>query len=91
MSILFLTSYLLLMSLLTFILFGIDKRKARNKKWRIPESRLLAISFLGGSIGGLLGMYIFHHKTQHSKFTIGLPCILMLQILAGVYLFSRFY
>lgn len=86
-----LTGYLLFISLLAFILFGADKRKARHKKWRIPESRLLAISFLGGSVGGLLGMYIFHHKTQHLKFSIGLPCILLLQILTGVYLFSHFY
>lgn len=80
--------YLLCISLLTFILFGVDKRRAVRKAWRIPESRLLLASLLGGSAGGLLGMYIFNHKTRHNKFTMGLPIILMLQIMAGIYLFN---
>lgn len=84
-----LPGYLLLISLFTFILFGVDKKRARRKKWRIPETQLLLSSFLGGSIGALLGMYVFHHKTRHLKFSGGLPLILIIQVIigTGVYLF----
>lgn len=80
--------YLLCITLYTFILFAVDKRRSVHKAWRIPESRLILASLLGGSAGGLLGMYVFNHKTRHSKFTTGLPIILMLQIVAGIYLFD---
>lgn len=78
--------YLLLLNLLAFILFGIDKQKAKRKNWRIPEFRLLLFAVLGGSPGALTGMYFFHHKTQHPKFTLGIPFILILQIVAVLYL-----
>lgn len=78
--------YLLLLNFVTFTLFGIDKQKARRSKWRIPESRFLLFATLGGSPGALAGMYFFHHKTRHLKFTLGIPFILILQIIAIVYL-----
>jgi uncharacterized membrane protein YsdA (DUF1294 family) len=65
-----------------------DKRKAKKKLWRIPEATLLGIAALGGSVGALVGMYAFRHKTRHMKFTLGIPAILIAQlILAWVLLF----
>lgn len=62
--------YVLLINLLLFLLMGIDKRAAKRKKWRIPERRLLTLGIIGGGIGGILGMLIFHHKTHRIYFTI---------------------
>lgn len=62
--------YLIIINIISFILYGLDKYKAIINKWRIPESVLLTISFLGGGIGSLLGMYIFRHKTKKKKFII---------------------
>ena len=84
--------YLLIINALGFLLMLIDKQKARKKKWRIPEATLMGVAALGGSIGSLLGMYTFRHKTLHKKFTIGIPAILILQLLlAGTvaYLFLK--
>lgn len=64
-----------------------DKRKAKKNLWRIPERTLILTAALGGSIGSLAGMYTFRHKTQHPKFTIGIPVILAAQIVAAVVLF----
>ena len=58
----------------------IDKRKAQKGAWRIPEATLLTIAAIGGSMGALLGMYHFHHKTKHPKFTVGIPLILVAQV-----------
>ena len=68
--------YLLGINLVSFFLMGIDKSKARRRKWRIPEKTLFAFALLGGSIGSILGMRIFHHKTRHWYFVWGMPCIL---------------
>ncbi|MGN0026758.1 MAG: DUF1294 domain-containing protein [Clostridium sp.] len=73
--------YLLLINIISFIIIYIDKQKAIKHKWRIKESTLFLISIIGGSLGTLIGMYTFHHKTKHLKFTIGIPLILILQIL----------
>ena len=62
--------YVLLINLLLFLLMGIDKRAAKRKKWRIPERRLLTLGIIGGGIGGILGMLVFHHKTHRIYFTI---------------------
>lgn len=62
--------YVLLINLLLFLLMGIDKRAAKGKKWRIPERRLLTLGIIGGGIGGILGMLVFHHKTHRIYFTI---------------------
>lgn len=63
----------------------IDKRRAKRKKWRIPEKRLFFIALLGGSMGTTLGMHFFHHKTKHWYFKYGMPLILILQISLPVY------
>lgn len=80
----FLLAYLTLINAVSFLLMHIDKQKARKNKWRIRESTLLLSAALGGSIGSLLGMYLFRHKTQHPKFTIGVPVILTVQIVAAL-------
>lgn len=78
--------YLLIINALGFLFMRIDKQKARKKKWRIPEATLMGIAALGGSIGSLLGMYCFRHKTKHGKFTVGIPLILLAQIILIWYL-----
>ena len=72
--------YLLGINLLTFFVYGIDKWKAKRDKWRVPEATLLMLAALGGSVGALLGMFVFHHKTKHKKFLIGVPLILLAQL-----------
>ncbi len=74
--------YLAAINIVAFFLYGIDKWKAKRNKWRITEARLLWIAVAGGSIGALLGMKVWHHKTQHAKFRFGLPAILFLQLAA---------
>ena len=71
--------YLLLINAAGFLLMLVDKWKAKKNRWRIRESTLLIVAALGGSIGSLAGMYLFRHKTQHLKFTLGIPLILAAQ------------
>lgn len=71
--------YLLLINALAFVLMLADKRKAQKKKWRVPEATLMTAAALGGSLGALLGMYAFRHKTRHLKFTLGVPLLLAVQ------------
>lgn len=78
--------YLLAIDLITFIVYGIDKYKAKKAKWRISEATLLLMAAIGGSIGAWLGMKAWHHKTLHKKFKYGIPAILLLQITAIIYL-----
>ena len=73
--------YLVLINAVGFALMLIDKYKAKKNLWRIPEATLLTIAALGGSIGSLAGMYTFRHKTKHLKFTLGIPAILIGQLL----------
>jgi uncharacterized membrane protein YsdA (DUF1294 family) len=73
--------YLLFVNLLGLIYFMVDKLKAKRQAWRTPEATLFTIALFGGSIGCLLGMYLFHHKTQKPRFFIGMPVILGIQIL----------
>lgn len=74
------TIFILVMTVITFVVFGIDKWKARNDKWRTPESTLFLLAIFGGSIGALLGMQVWRHKTQHWSFRLGIPLILLLQV-----------
>ena len=67
----------------------IDKWKAKHNRWRIKEATLMTVAALGGSVGSLLGMYTFRHKTKHLKFTVGFPLILVAQIFAAIYLIWR--
>ena len=70
-----------------FIVYGIDKYRARNGKWRIPEATLLMLTVVGGSVGAWLGMKAWHHKTRHMKFRYGVPVILLLQIVVATLLY----
>ena len=85
----YLLIYLLLINALGFVLMLVDKWKARKKRWRIPESTLMWIAALGGSIGSLLGMYTVRHKTKHLKFIVGIPLILVAQIFGAIYFLNR--
>ncbi|HEX3077629.1 MAG TPA: DUF1294 domain-containing protein [Lachnospiraceae bacterium] len=78
--------YLLIMNLAGFTSMGIDKKRARKQKWRIPERTLFTVAFLGGSIGSILGMRYYRHKTLHKKFTYGMPFILMIQVACSILL-----
>lgn len=79
---------LVIMNLITFAAYGIDKRKAEKGSWRIPEKTLILLALFGGSIGAFLGMKVFHHKTLHPKFKFGIPAILIFHILlTGVIIF----
>ena len=73
--------YFLTINALGYILMLADKQRARKNLWRIPESTLFTAAALGGSIGCILGMYAFRHKTRHLRFTLGLPTILLSQVL----------
>lgn len=77
--------YLLIMNVVTFFMYGIDKWKARKNKWRISEATLLVTALIGGSAGALLGMHIFRHKTKHWKFKILVPLFLIVHIALPVY------
>ena len=79
--------YLVIINVITFVIFGVDKYKAIRQEWRIRESTLLGLALVGGSIGGWLAMYIFHHKTKKVKFFVGIPVILAIQIVVFSYLF----
>lgn len=76
--------YLLIINAAGFLLMLVDKWKAKKNRWRIRESTLLIVAALGGSVGSLLGMYIFRHKTLHLKFTLGIPLILAGQCVLAV-------
>ena len=82
--------YLLAINALSFILFGLDKYKAKKGKWRISETTLLTMAAIGGSIGAWAGMRLWHHKTMHKKFKYGIPVIIIMQIALAVYLLTIF-
>ncbi len=79
--------YLAIVNLLAFIVFGIDKRRARKKRWRIPEITLIMFAAIGGSIGALIGMFFWHHKTKKLKFLFAVPALLILWIAAAICIF----
>lgn len=81
-----LACYLLAINAVTFIVYGIDKYKAKKAKWRISEATLLLLAVLGGSVGAWVGMKAWHHKTMHKKFKYGIPAILLIQIALMAYL-----
>lgn len=78
----FWTFYFLFINTVTFYLYKDDKKRAKKGKWRIPENTLLLFAFIGGSIGALVGMKVFHHKTKHWKFKILVPLFLILHMVA---------
>ena len=79
---------LIVINVITFLIYGIDKWKAKQGSWRISEATLLTLAVVGGSIGTLLGMQVWHHKTMHKKFKYGLPMILLAQI-AIIYFINK--
>ena len=81
--------YLVVMNIVGIAVMGIDKSKAKRGAWRIKEATLFGVSIIGGSIGTLLGMYMFRHKTKHIYFVIGMPLILILHIALAVFLFTK--
>ena len=83
--------YLLAVNAAAFCLMGADKRRARRGTWRVSEKALFLPAILGGALGGLLGMRVFHHKTRHWYFRFGFPLLLVLHLALGVWLIWRFY
>lgn len=81
--------YVVIMNIIGVMMMGIDKSRAKRHAWRIPEKTLFLISLLGGSVGSLAGMYLFRHKTKHMKFVIGMPLILLIQIVVLTYLYFK--
>lgn len=82
--------YLLIINLIGILIMYIDKRKAKYGKWRIPEKTLLIIALLGGSVGTIIGMYAFRHKTQKLKFVLGFPTILIAEIVIIAYFLIKY-
>ena len=81
--------YLLAVNAVTFIVYGIDKYKAKHAKWRISEATLLLLAAIGGSIGAWCGMKIWHHKTMHKKFKYGVPVIFILEVALAVWIVCK--
>lgn len=82
--------YLLAINLIGLLIMYIDKRKAKYGRWRIPEKTLLIIALLGGSVGTIAGMYLFRHKTQKLKFTLGFPTILISEVIIIIYFLTKY-
>ena len=82
----YLLYYLAVVNTITFIVYGIDKLKAKKRKWRIPESTLLLLAIIGGSVGAWCGVKVWLHKTLHKKFIYGIPLIVIIQISIIIYL-----
>lgn len=81
------TTFLVLINISTFWLFGSDKKRAERGDWRIPEKVLIAFSFFGGAAGACIGMRFFHHKTRKPLFSVGIPLLLVTQAVMFVYCF----
>ena len=81
--------WLVIINIAAFSAMGIDKYKAEHQKWRIPERRLFILAAVGGSLGGILGMYAFHHKVRHRKFAFGFPAILVIQTAIGILIYMN--
>lgn len=79
--------YLVIINFLGFIIMGIDKLKAKRGSRRIPENTLFMFTILGGGVGTILGIYIFRHKTKKKKFTVGMPIILIIEVLLFILYF----
>lgn len=80
--------YLAVVNILTFIVFGVDKMNAKSNRQRVRIVTLLGLAFIGGSVGALIGMYVFHHKTKKAYFTVGVPLILLMQVVVLFYVMN---
>lgn len=78
--------YSILVNIVEYTLFGLDKQRAIRREWRIPEALLLFVAFMGGSLGGILAMGTFRHKTKKLKFKLGMPLLLILNLVAAYYI-----
>lgn len=83
--------YILIINIVGFLIMYIDKRRAKKGKWRIKEWTIIMVTLLGGGIGTIAGMYTFRHKTKKLKFTVGLPTILITEIVLVIYLYINFF
>ena len=81
--------YLVVINVVTFFMYGIDKWKAKKSRWRISEATLLMMAIIGGSIGAWLGMKVWHHKTLHKKFKYGVPLILITQLALILWIYNQ--
>ncbi len=81
--------YLVIINVVTFFMYGIDKWKSKRSKWRIREAALLGLAVLGGSVGAWLGMKVWHHKTMHRKFIYGVPATIIIQLAISGYLIVK--
>lgn len=81
--------YFVMINVVTFFVYGIDKWKSQHDRWRVPERALLGLAAIGGSVGAWLGMKVWHHKTQHKKFKYGVPAILVVQVALVEWLLIR--
>lgn len=88
--ILIVIAYLVVINIAGFASMGIDKSKAKRHAWRIPEATLFSIALLGGSIGSILGMQLFRHKTKHWYFVVGMPVIFFAQLALAIFLIMKF-
>lgn len=84
----FIFIYIAFTNILLFTLMSIDKQRAKLNQWRISEKTLFILALIGGSIGGILGLYTFRHKTKHLKFTLGFPAIVLFQIISVCLFFN---
>lgn len=82
--------YLIIINLIAFLAMFIDKRRAKYGKWRIKEHTLFILALLGGSVGAIIGMYTFRHKTQKARFFIGFPVILIAEVLLSILIYNDF-
>ena len=82
-------SYVIVINVITLMMYGIDKWKAKHSKWRIPEATLLIMAAVGGSIGAWIGIKLFHHKTLHKKFKYGVPAIFLIQLGIVVFVYLK--
>ena len=87
---LILIAYLVIMNIAGFATMGIDKAKAKKNAWRIPEATLFLVALLGGSVGSILGMQIFRHKTKHWYFAVGMPVIFFAQLALAIIIITKF-
>ncbi|MCI8582096.1 MAG: DUF1294 domain-containing protein [Dorea sp.] len=81
--------YIVWSNLAAFLVYGLDKRRARQHQWRISERTLLGLALIGGSAGALAGMYLFRHKTKKLKFVVGVPVILAVQLILIYFVISK--
>lgn len=82
-------AYYVIMNIIAFVVYGVDKKKAINHQWRVPEIVLLSLAFFGGALGAFIAMRVFRHKTKHGLFCFGVPIMLLIHGCLSLYLFEK--